>query len=65
MPKSRADVHLGGEWTLTVSGENFFMAEDGRGEDRLIMFAMSKLNIVIIAVRCHHEQQVHDDQAYV
>ena len=25
----------------------FFIAEDGQGEDRLIMFAMSKLNIAL------------------
>ena len=41
MPESRADPHIGGEWTLTTLDEDFFMAEDGRGEDRLIMFAMS------------------------
>ena len=40
MPESRADVHLGGEWTSTASGEDFFMAENGQGEDRLIMFAI-------------------------
>ena len=48
MPESRADVHLGGEWTLTASGEDFFMAENGQGEDRLIMFAVSKFNIVLL-----------------
>ena len=41
-------VHLGGdEWTSTASGKDFFMAEDGQEEDRLIMFAMSKFNIVL------------------
>ena len=44
------DVHLGGEWTSTESGEEFLVAEDGQGEDRLIMFAMSKFNIVAIIV---------------
>ena len=39
MPESRADVHLGGGLTSTTLGEDFFMAEDGQGEDRLIMFA--------------------------
>ena len=48
MPESRADVHLGGEWTLTALGEDFFMAEDGQGEGRVIMFAMSKFNIVLL-----------------
>ena len=40
MPESRADVHLGGEWTSTASGEDFFMAENGQGEDRRTMFAI-------------------------
>ena len=43
-----ADAHLGGEWTLIALGEDFFMAEDGQGEDRLVMFAMSKFNIVLL-----------------
>ena len=42
MPESRADVHLGGEWTSTASGKGFFMAENGQGDDRLIVFAMFK-----------------------
>ena len=50
MPESRADVHFGGEWTLTASGKDFFMAEDGQGEDRLIIFAMSKFNIVALYI---------------
>ena len=50
MPESRADAHLGGEGTLTTLGKDFFMAEDGQGEDRLIMFAMSRFNIVCIIV---------------
>ena len=41
--ESRTDVHLGGEWTKTASDEDFFIAEDGQGEDRLIMFAMSNI----------------------
>ena len=48
MPESRADAHLGGEWTLTVLGKDLFMVEDGQGEDRLIIFAMSKFNIVVV-----------------
>ena len=47
MPESRADVHFGGEWTLTTLDEDFFMAENGQGEDRLIMFIMSNLIIVV------------------
>ena len=50
MPESRADVHFGGEWTSTASGKDFFMAEDGQREDRLIMFAMSKFNIVVLYI---------------
>ena len=49
MPESRADAHLGGEWTLTASGKDFFMVEDGQGEDRMIMFAMSKFNTVVVS----------------
>ena len=29
-------------------GKDFFMAEDGQGEDRLIMCAMSKFDIVLL-----------------
>ena len=47
MPESRADVHLGGEWTSTALGKDFFMAEDGQGEDRWIMFAMSRFSCII------------------
>ena len=43
MPESRADVHFDGEWTKTASGEDFLMAEDGQGEDRVIMFVSIKL----------------------
>ena len=50
MPESRADVHFGGEWTSTASGKDFFLAEDGQREDRLIMFAMSKFNIVVLHI---------------
>ena len=39
MPGSRTDVHFEGEWTKTASGEDFLMAEDGEGEDRLVIFA--------------------------
>ena len=46
IPESSADVHFGGEWTSTASGEDFLMAADEQGEDRLVMFAMSKFNIV-------------------
>ena len=42
MPESRTDVHLGGEWTKTALDEDFLMAEDGQGEDRLIMFNIVK-----------------------
>ena len=54
MLESRADVHLGGEWTSTASGEDFFMAEDGQGEDRLIMCAMSNFNIVLLLYYLFH-----------
>ena len=43
MPESRADAHLGAKWTSTTLDKDFFMAEDGQEEDRLIMFAMSSL----------------------
>ena len=57
MPESRADVHLGGKWTSTASGKDFFIAEDGQGEDRLIMFAMSKFNIVLLHSAFIHSKQ--------
>ena len=47
MPESRTDVHFEGEWTKTASGEDFLMAEDGEGEDRLIMFA-TEVNIKLL-----------------
>ena len=47
MPESKADVHFDGEWTKTASGEDFLMAEDGQGEDRLIMFA-TEVNIKLL-----------------
>ena len=47
MPESRADVHFDGEWTKTASGEDFLMAEDGQGEDRVIMFA-TDVNIKLL-----------------
>ena len=39
MSESRTDVHSEGECTKTASGKDFLMAEDGDGEDRLVMFA--------------------------
>ena len=47
MPESRTDAHHGAEWTLC---EDFFIAEDGRGEDRLIVFAMSSLTLLLLYV---------------
>ena len=47
MPESRADVHFDGGWTKTPSGEDFLMAKDGQGEDRLIMFA-TEVNIKLL-----------------
>ena len=41
MLESRVNAHLDCEWTATASGKDFVMAEDGQGEDGLIMFAMS------------------------
>ena len=42
---------LDGEWTSTALGEDFFMAEGGQGEDRLIM---SKFNIVFLLYYIFH-----------
>ena len=50
MPESRSDAHHGAEWTLC---EDFFIAEDGQGEDRLIMFAMSSLTLLIVCFIVH------------
>ena len=47
MPESRTDAHHGAEWTLC---EDFFIAEDGQGEDRLIVFAMSSLTLLLLYV---------------
>ena len=47
MPGSRTDVHFEGEWTKTASGEDFLMAEDGEGEDRLVIFA-TEVNIKLL-----------------
>ena len=37
-----------GEWRLTALGKDFFMAEEGQGEDRLIMFTMEYCTIYFI-----------------
>ena len=47
MPESRTDAHHGAEWTLC---EDFFIAEVGQGEDRLIVFAMSSLTLLLLYV---------------
>ena len=60
MLEPRVDVYLGGVWTsMTASGEDFFMAENGQGEDRLIMFAMSKFNIVLLLYHIIKTNYIH------
>ncbi len=39
LPQSREDVHFDADWAKTASGEDFLMADDGQGEDKLILFA--------------------------
>ena len=41
------DVHFEDQWTKTASCEDFLMAEDGLGEDRLIMF-VTEVNIKLL-----------------
>ena len=40
--KSRDEVHFG-EWAETHSGEQFLMAEDGEGSNKLIIFSTTRL----------------------
>ena len=39
LPKSRSDVQFTDEWTMTSSGKPFLLADDGLGDNKLIMFA--------------------------
>ena len=38
-PTSRDEVHFEGEWTETNAGELFLLAEDGEGDDKIIIFS--------------------------
>ena len=42
IPESRRDVHFNDEWVKTPSGESFLIAEDGDGDDKLIIFGTDK-----------------------
>ena len=41
--KSRDEVHFEEEWAETHSGEQFLMAEDGEGSNKLIIFSTTRL----------------------
>ena len=47
LPTERAQVHFSGEWTKTASGESFLLAEDGSGDDKIVVFA-TDTNIKIL-----------------
>ena len=47
LPKSRSDVQFTDEWTMTSSGKPFLLADDGLGDNKLIMFATDD-NIAIL-----------------
>ena len=38
-PTSRDKVYFEGEWTQTIAGEPFLLAEDGDGDDKIIIFS--------------------------
>ena len=38
-PTSRDEVHFEGEWTQTIAGEPFLLAEDGDGDNKIIIFS--------------------------
>ena len=38
-PTSRNEVHFEGEWTQTIAGEPFLLAEDGDGDNKIIIFS--------------------------
>ena len=47
LPTERAQVHFSGEWTKTASGESFLLAEDGSGEDKIVVLATdTNINIL-------------------
>ena len=39
-PTSRNEVHFEGEWTQTIAGEPFLLAEDGDEDDKIIIFQL-------------------------
>ena len=41
--KSRDEVHFEEEWAETHSGDQFLMAEDGEGSNKLIIFSTTRL----------------------
>ena len=47
LPKSRSDVQFTDEWTMTSSGKPFLLADDGLGDNKLIIFATDD-NIAIL-----------------
>ena len=36
LPTSRSDVNFEGEWSMTLKGEQFLLAEDGPGESKIV-----------------------------
>ena len=45
----RVQVHFSEEWIKTASGESFLLAEDGSGEDKIVVFA-TDTNIFVLFI---------------
>lgn len=49
LPTTRAEVHFDGEWVVTFRGAPFLLAEDGAGDDKVVIFATAE-NLQRLAV---------------